>query len=70
MVGPNYHRPNVAVPATWKELAGWTQAEPAAEGPKGNWWTGFHDPLLDEFEPLVSVSNQTVRQNYANYQEA
>ena len=31
---------------------------------------GFNDPLLNELEPLVSVSNQTVRQDYANYQEA
>jgi len=70
MVGPDYHRPDVSVPATWKELPGWTRAEPAAEGPKGDWWTGFNDPLLNELEPLVSVSNQTVRQDYANYQEA
>jgi NodT family efflux transporter outer membrane factor (OMF) lipoprotein len=71
MVGPDYHRPQVAVPATWKELPGWTQAEPeAAQGPKGEWWSAFHDPLLDELEPLVAVSNQTVRQSYANYQQA
>ncbi len=38
--------------------------------PKGDWWTAFNDPLLDELEPMVSVSNQTVRQDYANYQEA
>jgi NodT family efflux transporter outer membrane factor (OMF) lipoprotein len=71
MVGPDYHRPQVAVPATWKELPGWTQATPAAaESPKGDWWTVFNDPLLDELEPLIAVSNQTVRQDYANYQEA
>nr|WP_233273035.1 efflux transporter outer membrane subunit [Paraburkholderia acidisoli] len=71
MVGPDYHRPQVNVPAQWKELPGWTQAEPdAAQGPKGDWWTAFQDPLLDELEPLVAVSNQTVRQSYANYQEA
>lgn len=70
MVGPDYQRPQVAVPATYTEQPGWTQAEPAAEGPKGAWWTAFHDPLLDELEPQVSVSNQTVRENYANYQEA
>ncbi|MCG5072005.1 efflux transporter outer membrane subunit [Paraburkholderia sp. RG36] len=71
MVGPDYHRPQVAVPAQWKELPGWIQAEPAAaEAPKGDWWTAFQDPLLDELEPLVAVSNQTVRQSYANYQQA
>ncbi|NLP63523.1 efflux transporter outer membrane subunit [Paraburkholderia sacchari] len=71
IVGPDYHRPQVAVPTQWKELPGWTQAEPAdADGPKGEWWTAFQDPLLDELEPLVAVSNQTVRQSYANYRQA
>jgi len=71
MVGPDYKRPQVAVPATWSELPGWTQAQPtAAEGPKGDWWTAFNDPLLNELEPQVAVSNQTVRQSYANYQQA
>ncbi|WP_051887665.1 efflux transporter outer membrane subunit [Caballeronia sordidicola] len=70
MVGPDYHRPQVSVPATFRELPGWTQAEPNASGPKGAWWTGFNDPLLDELEPQVEVSNQTVAQDYAKYQEA
>jgi NodT family efflux transporter outer membrane factor (OMF) lipoprotein len=70
MVGPDYHRPQVPVAAQYKELPGWSQAAPAAEAPKGDWWTVFNDPLLNELEPQVSVSNQTVRQDYANYQEA
>ncbi|MCX4161746.1 MULTISPECIES: efflux transporter outer membrane subunit [Paraburkholderia] len=70
MVGPDYRRPPVPVAATYKELPGWTQAEPAASAPKGDWWTAFNDPLIDQLEPLVSVSNQTVRQDYANYQQA
>ncbi|WP_275692066.1 efflux transporter outer membrane subunit [Burkholderia sp. Ax-1724] len=70
MVGPDYHRPQVRVPATYAELPGWTQAEPNAGAPKGTWWTAFNDPLIDELEPLVAVSNQTVRADYANYQEA
>ena len=70
LVGPNYHRPDVPVPHQYKELPGWAVAAPAADAPKGNWWTEFHDPLLDRLEPTVSVSNQTVRQDYANYQEA
>ena len=69
-VGPNYQRPQVAVPAHYKELPGWTRATPAAAIPKGDWWTAFGDPLLDELEPQVAVSNQTVAQSYANYQAA
>jgi NodT family efflux transporter outer membrane factor (OMF) lipoprotein len=70
LVGPDYHRPPVPVPTEYKELAGWTVAAPSADAPKGNWWTAFNDPLLDTLEPMVSMSNQTVRQDYANYQEA
>jgi len=70
LVGPNYQRPAVPTPSKYKELDGWTVAAPAADQPKGDWWTAFNDPLLDELEPMVSVSNQTVRQDYANYQEA
>ncbi|HEY4146368.1 efflux transporter outer membrane subunit [Pinirhizobacter sp.] len=70
MVGPDYQRPAVKMPTVYKELPGWSPAVPAAEVPKGDWWTLFHDPLLDHLEPKVVVSNQTVRQAYANYQQA
>jgi NodT family efflux transporter outer membrane factor (OMF) lipoprotein len=70
MVGPDYHRPQVTAPPQYKELPGWTMAVPAAPTPNADWWTGFNDPLLNQLEPMVSVSNQTVRQDYANYQEA
>jgi len=70
MVGPNYQRPEVPVAPQYKELAGWTAAAPADGAPKGDWWTDFHDDLLDQLEPLVAVSNQTVRQDYFNYQAA
>jgi NodT family efflux transporter outer membrane factor (OMF) lipoprotein len=69
-VGPDYKRPEVPVPDQFKELPGWMAAAPADAAPKGDWWTAFHDPLLDQLEPLVAVSNQTVRQDYANYQQA
>jgi NodT family efflux transporter outer membrane factor (OMF) lipoprotein len=70
-VGPDYHRPAVPVPAQYKEAPpGWTSAAPADAAPKGDWWTDFNDPLIDQLEPMVAVSNQTVRQDYANYQQA
>jgi NodT family efflux transporter outer membrane factor (OMF) lipoprotein len=72
MVGPNYHRASAPVAQEFKEPPpqGWTQASPSDAAPKGDWWTDFHDPLLDELEPQVAVSNQTVRQNYATYMQA
>src|ERR1700689_1703389 len=72
MVGPDYHRPNASVAKEFKEQPpeGWAKASPSDAAPKGDWWTDFHDPLLDELEPQVAVSNQTVRQDYANYMQA
>jgi len=71
-VGPNYHRASAPVAKQYKEPPpeGWAEAAPSDAAPKGDWWTDFHDPLLDELEPQVAVSNQTVRQSYANYLQA
>jgi NodT family efflux transporter outer membrane factor (OMF) lipoprotein len=72
MVGPNYHRASAPAAKQYKEPPpeGWAEAAPSDAAPKGDWWTDFHDPLLDELEPQVAVSNQTVRQSYANYLQA
>jgi NodT family efflux transporter outer membrane factor (OMF) lipoprotein len=72
LVGPDYHRPPPASPAPvrYRELPGWTAAAPADAAPKGDWWADFHDPLLDQLEPMVQISNQTVRADYENYQQA
>jgi len=71
-VGPDYQRPEPVSPpaAHYKEVPGWTQAAPADAAPKGDWWTDFHDPLLDQLEPTVRVSNQTIQADYQNYQQA
>jgi len=72
LVGPDYNRPPPVSPpaAQYKELPGWTAATPADAAPKGDWWTDFHDPLLDQLEPMVQISNQTVRADYEDYQQA
>jgi NodT family efflux transporter outer membrane factor (OMF) lipoprotein len=75
MVGPNYHRPALAMPAAYKEassppLLGWKRASPADGMPKGNWWTLYNDPDLDRLEPMVLISNQTVAAGYAAYRAA
>jgi NodT family efflux transporter outer membrane factor (OMF) lipoprotein len=71
-VGPDYSRPPpAAAPAVgYKELAGWTPAAPADTAPRGEWWRGFNDPLLNQLEPTVRVSNQTIQADYQNYQAA
>jgi outer membrane protein, multidrug efflux system len=59
-VGPNYHRPDVAVAPTWKEQPPWQTAAPKDSIPKGDWWSVFSDPELDQYEAQALKANQTV----------
>ncbi|HEU4414097.1 MAG TPA: efflux transporter outer membrane subunit [Candidatus Angelobacter sp.] len=65
-VGPNYHRPDVPTPPTWKEQAPWRPANPKDSIPKGDWWTTFADPELNQYETQALKANQTIE--VARYQ--
>jgi NodT family efflux transporter outer membrane factor (OMF) lipoprotein len=69
-VGPDYHRPAAPQVPAYKEAKGWVPAQPADGIPKGDWWALYHDPLLDQLEPLVAVNNQTVVADYYAYEQA
>lgn len=69
-VGPDYIRPAAIVPTQYKEAKGWKLGTPRDDFAKGEWWRLFHDPLLDTLEAQVSVSNQTLKADEANYREA
>lgn len=70
MVGPDYQRPTAPMALSFKELAGWTPAQPADLQPRGDWWTIFHDPTLDALEQRVAISNQNVRAQEAAFRQA
>jgi NodT family efflux transporter outer membrane factor (OMF) lipoprotein len=70
MVGPNYKKPEVEVPAAYKELEGWKIAEPKDSVPKGKWWELFKDPVLNGLMEQVNVSNQELRAAEARYRAA
>jgi NodT family efflux transporter outer membrane factor (OMF) lipoprotein len=72
MVGPDYRRPPAAgVTGGFKEAPpGWTMAQPQDAAAKGEWWSVYHDPLLDQLERRVVISNQNVQQFEAQYREA
>jgi outer membrane protein TolC len=74
-VGPNYHLPaatakGVAMPSAYKEAEGWTQAEPSDAVSRQDWWKVFGDPVLDDLEAQVMVSNQNLAQAEAAYRQA
>ena len=48
---------------------GWARhAAPADATPRGPWWTIFNDPVLNQLEARVDVSNQTVSKAVAQVQ--
>ena len=70
-VGPDYKRPAVQVPASYKEAAeGWKVAQPSDQRDRGTWWTIYDDPQLDALEEKLNQSNQTVAQFAAAYRQA
>ncbi len=70
VVGPNYHRPAAPTPATYKEIAGWSPANPSDAAERLDWWTAFGDPTLNDLENRVAISNQSVAAAAAAYEQA
>jgi NodT family efflux transporter outer membrane factor (OMF) lipoprotein len=69
-VGPDYERPTAPVSAKFKEDAGWKVSQPREDIDRGAWWSVYHDPLLDQLERQVSVSNQTLAADEAAFRSA
>src|SRR5580698_10091935 len=69
-VGPNYHQPTAPTTPAYKEIAGWTAAQPSDAADRADWWTVFNDPVLNDLEQKVVVSNQTLAAAEAAYRQA
>jgi NodT family efflux transporter outer membrane factor (OMF) lipoprotein len=69
-VGPNYQRPATPTTPAFKEIEGWTAAQPSDAADKSDWWTVFNDPVLNDLEQRVNVSNQTLAAAEAAYRQA
>ena len=70
LVGPNYVRPAAPITPRFKEAEGWIRAEPADAAPRGDWWTLLNDPVLNQLEQKVVISNQNVAAAEAAYRQA
>ncbi|MBV8132382.1 MAG: TolC family protein, partial [Alphaproteobacteria bacterium] len=68
-VGPDYQRPDAPVPAQYKE-AGWKVGEPLDAIDRGAWWSVYKDPLLDDLEKKIDISNQNLKAAEAAFQQA
>jgi NodT family efflux transporter outer membrane factor (OMF) lipoprotein len=69
-VGPDYVRPAVETPAAYKEKGNWKLAEPGDDAKHGKWWEVYNDPLLNQLEEQVAISNQNLAQAEAQYRQA
>ena len=73
-VGPDYVKPEVTVPAGYKEAAAdgiaWKVAEPGDRTGRGKWWTVYDDPLLNALQDVVTTSNQDLRVAQSRYTQA
>ena len=67
---PPYHVPTMSMPAAYKETAPWVQAQPAELAAKGDWWTGFGDPLLSSLEQQIETGNFTLAAALSRYDRA
>jgi NodT family efflux transporter outer membrane factor (OMF) lipoprotein len=69
-VGPEYKRPTAEVPAAYKEVGNWKEAQPNDQNLGGSWWELFRDPQLNALEAQVNISNQNLRAAEAQYTQA
>jgi multidrug efflux system outer membrane protein len=68
MVGPNYKRPPVAQPASFKSQA--ADATAAATPIAPEWWRLYDDPDLTQLVTTANASNQTIQQAVASVDQA
>src|ERR1700691_1362222 len=69
-VGPDYVQPSVPQASAYKESGPWKKAKPRDDISKGDWYTVFHDPKLNELEAEAQTSSQTLRAAVARVSEA
>lgn len=69
-VGPDYVKPDVEIPADFKEGNGWKVAHPGGAPLPEKWWQLFDDPVLDQLEEQVVLSNQNIAVAEAQFRQA
>jgi NodT family efflux transporter outer membrane factor (OMF) lipoprotein len=70
-VGPDYKRPETAIPDHFSEAGGeWRTAQPGEFKVPDRWWGVFGDAELDRLESLVVIDNQNLKVAEAKYRAA
>jgi NodT family efflux transporter outer membrane factor (OMF) lipoprotein len=72
-VGPDYQRPTIDLGASFEQLQdnpGWMPANPGDPGLDEQWWSLFHDPVLDALMVKLNAQNLSIEQAQAQYEQA
>jgi NodT family efflux transporter outer membrane factor (OMF) lipoprotein len=70
-VGPDYQKPSVQVPASFKEGADWQRAQANPQGSlASDWWSVYHDDKLTELIEQSQKANQSIAASEAAYRLA
>ncbi|MBF0179278.1 MAG: efflux transporter outer membrane subunit [Magnetococcales bacterium] len=66
--GPEYRRPEMAIPERFGAAGDWQPAQPAS--PDAAWWRVMADPELDRLEEMVTIGNADIQVAEAQYRSA
>jgi NodT family efflux transporter outer membrane factor (OMF) lipoprotein len=73
-VGPDYKRPETALPQQYKAAiaqdSAWTVAAPRDHAPRGDWWQIYDDARLNELVQQLDQANQDIAAAEARYRQA
>lgn len=69
-VGPDYQKPQMDLPASYKESGKWKTAQPMDERPRGPWWTIFQDSELNRLMEILNRQNPSIAQAEAQYRQS
>lgn len=68
-VGPDYVKPSVDVPVSYKEMQGWKVALPR-DTILEKWWELFNDPKLNALQEQVNIANLDIAVAEAQFRQA
>nr|WP_321986344.1 efflux transporter outer membrane subunit [uncultured Lichenicoccus sp.] len=69
-LAPAYQPPHPILPASYRGSGPFTVAHPLDFLPRGPWWQGFGDPVLDTLEARLELDNPNLLAAYEAYTQA
>ncbi len=70
-MAPTYKKPEVALPAAYKETTSiWQPAQPADSQPRGDWWKAYGDNALNDLVARLDAANADLAAAAARFDQA